>query len=310
MTRDNHLTLLALCRIKGLDWALIAREAQKPTGLDRLLAGDMSEQGPAAAQASVLLRAGVEHLDTHRHETEEQLSKAAAGGAQLTTVLDVDYPQNLRTIPNLPPFLFYRGVLRPDDTRAVAIIGTRKASPEGLRRARKMATLLSSKGVTILSGLARGIDTAAHEATLAAKGRTVAVLGTGILLTYPPENDELAASIVDGGGLVVSQFWPSQHPATYTFPRRNVVMSGMSQGSIVIEASYTSGAKMQARLALEHGRRVFLLRSLVEEHEWARKYQSRQGATVVETAEDVLRQLEEKPVHSPSDDDPQIRMAI
>ena len=107
---------------------------------------------------------------------------------------------------------------------------------------------------------------------------------------YPPENGDLAERMIASGGLVLSQFWPSQHPARYTFPLRNVVMSGLSQGSVVIEASSTSGAKMQARLALEHDRSVFLLRSLVEEHEWARKYVAR-GALPVETVEDVLRHL-------------------
>lgn len=310
MTGDNHLALLALCRIKDLDWALIAREAQKPAGLDRLLAGELSEQGATAAQASLPLCAGLERIDSYRAEAEEQLAKAAERDAQLTTVLDADYPQNLRTIPNLPPFLFYRGVLRPDDTRAVAIIGTRAASEEGLRRARKMATLLVSHDVTVLSGLARGIDTAAHEATLAARGRTVAVLGTGILNVYPPENEDLAARIIDSGGLVLSQFWPAQHPARYTFPRRNVVMSGLSQGSIVIEAAYTSGAKMQARLALEHGRKVFLLRSLVEEHQWARTYQSRRGAFVVDTAEDVLKHLDPQEDIQPPADEPQMRLVL
>lgn len=290
MPTDEQLRLLALCRIRDLDWSFLAREAQRAGGLVRLLAGETTESSAAAGRTVHLLRVHLPSLDTLMAEATAQVEEARAAGAHLVTVLDEDYPSNLRTVFNLPPFLFYRGDLRPNDTLAVAVIGTRNASPEGLRRATKMAGLLASSGVTVLSGLARGIDTVAHEAALAAGGRTVAVLGTGILKMYPPENRDLAERIVASGGLVLSQFWPGQHPARYTFPRRNVVMSGLSQGSVVIEAGSTSGAKMQARLALEHGRRVFLLRSLVEEHEWARTYVAR-GALPVETVEDVLRHL-------------------
>src|SRR5262249_2922311 len=150
----------------------------------------------------------------------------------------------------------------------------------GRRRAARMARLLAANGVTVLSGLARGIDTAAHQAALDAGGRTVAGLGTGIRRIYPPENPELAEQIVERGALV-SQFWPDTPPTTYGFPRRNVTMSGMGQGTVVIEAASTSGAKMQARLALEHGKKVFLVHHLVTEQPWARRYLER-GAVVVQ----------------------------
>jgi len=290
MPSDEQLELLALCRIRDLDWHFVAREAQRAGGLERLLAAETTESSSESAQAAHLLCVHLGSIDTLLAEAASQMAEALAAGAHLVTVLDDDYPSNLRTIFNLPPFLFYQGDLQPDDTLAVAVIGTRNASSEGRRRAGKMASLLAQRGVTVLSGLARGIDTVAHEAALAAGGRTVAVLGTGILKMYPPENGDLAKRIIATGGLVLSQFWPGQHPARYTFPRRNVVMSGLSQGSVVIEASSTSGAKMQARLALEHGRRVFLLQSLVEEHTWARTYVGR-GAIPVETVDDVLRHL-------------------
>ncbi len=145
-------------------------------------------------------------------------------------------------------------------------------------------------GVTVLSGLARGIDTVAHQACLDAGGRTIAVLGSGIRRVYPPENAGLAERIAEHGA-VVSQFWPDTHPTSYTFPRRNVVTSGMSQGTVVIEASATSGAKMQARLAVEHGKQVFLLHSLVTEREWARKYLKRPRVHEVHDVADILRLL-------------------
>jgi DNA processing protein len=152
-----------------------------------------------------------------------------------------------------------------------------------------MARLLAEAGVTVISGLAAGIDTAAHEQMLVQGGRTIAVLGTGILRTYPKENLELAVRIAQSGSLV-SQFWPSQPPTRYTFPRRNVVTSGMGQGTVVIEATRTSGAKMQARLALEHGKQVFLVSRLVMNQSWARKYVER-GAVEVHRVEDVVSRL-------------------
>jgi DNA protecting protein DprA len=182
------------------------------------------------------------------------------------------------------------GTLQPDDAYSVAVVGTRHASPDGLVRAEKLAGRLVAEGVTVLSGLARGIDTAAHEGCLAAGGRTIAVLGSGIRRVYPPENAALARRITASGALV-SQFWPDAPPASHTFPRRNVVMSGMGQGTIVVEASETSGAKMQARLAIEHGKQVFLLASLVADRPWARWYLARPGVVEVSEVRDIIRAL-------------------
>jgi len=221
-----------------------------------------------------------------------------AKGLRLVTVLDEDYPINLRRISNLPPFLFYRGELRRDDAFSVAVVGTRRPTPDGLRRARAIAKNLVRSDVTVLSGLARGIDTAAHESALTAGGRTIAVLGSGILRVYPPENASLAEQIADSGA-VVSQFWPDAPPAAYNFPRRNIVTSGLGQGTVVIEASATSGAKMQARLALEHGKRVFLLASLVHDNAWAASYVKR-GAIVVDNVKDVVHAL--RPVAAVQED--------
>jgi DNA processing protein len=219
-----------------------------------------------------------------------ELEIADGADAGLVTVLDPAYPANLRLIPNLPPFLFYRGDLRDDDVRSVAVVGTRNASETGIHRAASMSRLLAAQDVTVVSGLARGIDTAAHGAALDAGGRTIAVLGTGISRCYPAENRDLAEAVAAGGALV-SQFWPSSPPSRYTFPRRNVVMSGISQGTVVIEATSTSGAKMQARLALEHGKKVFLVSSLVTSQPWAANYVDARGAIEVSDVEDVIARL-------------------
>ncbi len=287
--QQQRLAILALCAVRGANWHVIAREAQKPDGLERLLDGRVTEESSDAKKTGEALADLSSAMAKHLERAEAAVEAANRVSASLVTVLDDDYPANLRLIYNLPPFLFYRGKLRRDDARSVAVVGTRNASVEGLRRASKLARLLAEQKVTVLSGLARGIDTAAHEAALAADGRTIAVLGTGILRTYPAENADLAERIVDRGALV-SQFWPDQAPTSYTFPRRNVVTSGMSQGTVVIEATSTSGAKMQARLALEHGKQVFLLSTLVTAQPWAQKYLAR-GAIEVGDVDAILDRL-------------------
>lgn len=285
-------SLLTLCALrhedKHLDWSLIARESLRPDGIDALLAGEVLETSLAADQARHLLPLMLKERPRAEGRVAEELQLADTVGARLVTVIDDDYPTNLLLIPNLPPFLFVRGNLHFDDARSVAVVGTRKASAIGLARAGRIARELASKGVTVVSGLAAGIDTASHRAALAEGGRTIAVIGTGIIRCYPTENERLAEDIVDAGSAIVSQFWPSTRPAKYTFPRRNVVTSGISQGTVVVEASSTSGAKMQARLALEHGKRVFLLHSLVTDQPWARRYVSERGAVEVEKLTDIL----------------------
>jgi DNA processing protein len=287
---EQQARLLALCMIKGVSWYLIAREAQRPGGLDRLWAGEVVESSPDATKARISIREQARDLESHLEAAYKQAERAAEGGAHLITVVDQQYPATLRLIFNLPPFLFVRGDLLESDLRSVAVVGTRQASEDGLRRARRMSNLLTERQVTVVSGLARGIDTAAHTAALDAGGRTIAVVGTGILRCYPAENRALADRIAKNGA-VVSQFWPDANGATYTFPRRNVTMSGIAQGTVVIEASSTSGAKMQARLALEHGKKVFLLRSLTQAQPWADQYVKTRGALMVEDVDDVVKSL-------------------
>jgi len=291
--RSERVKLLALCRVKGLSWYLIAREARRPDGLQRLSQGHLTESSKEAKAAKdALASVSSETLNEYQDWVERELESAAAEGIRITSVLDDDYPLNLRTIYNLPPFLFYRGSLDAEqDARSVAVVGTREASPEGLSRAKRMARLLSERGITVLSGLALGIDTQAHLATLEAGGRTVSVLGSGLRQIYPKENRDLAERIAETGALV-SQFWLDSKPTTYSFPRRNVTMSGMGQGTVVIEASKTSGAKMQARLAQEHGKKVFLISHLVTQQKWAQSYLKRPRVMEVKDVEDIISQLD------------------
>jgi DNA processing protein len=292
---EEQRRLLTICAIrldgKSIDWSLIAREATKPAGVDRLYEGQITERSDDAVEARPLLRRGLRHLEEPTERVSAELATAEAHGARLITVLDDTYPATLRLVWNLPPFLFVLGDrFRDGDLRSVAIVGTRDATDKGLAAARHLTELLVERDVTVVSGLARGIDTASHTAAVDAGGRTVAVVGTGITKTYPAENRQLAERIT-GHGAVVSQFWPTAGPARWTFPRRNVVMSGIAQGTVVVEASATSGAKMQARVAHEHGKQVFLLHSLVTDQPWARRYVDQGKAVEVTDVEDVAQRL-------------------
>jgi DNA processing protein len=282
----ERAAVLALTTASPRDWhrtAAVIYESGSALGLVDGRFGLMSEEQREYAE-ELLERVKPEYLEAAR----ELIGRVTAQGVRLLTVLDDDYPANLQLVYNRPPFIWVRGDLTPADFRAIAVVGTRQATPDGLRRAARLAHGLAEAHVTVLSGLARGIDTAAHAAALDANGRTVAVVGQGILTpVYPRENQDLADQICERGA-VVSQFWPDAPPRPMNFPMRNVVMSGMAMGTVVVEASSTSGAKMQARLALEHGKRLFLLESLVNSQEWAQRYAARPGVTVVRNLDDVL----------------------
>ncbi len=206
-------------------------------------------------------------------------------------MLDPEYPANLRTVVQRPPFLFVRGTLVPGDWRAVAVVGTRRPSAGAGPRTGALVRSLVEAGFTAVSGLARGIDTEVHRATLAAGGRTLAVLGSGIERMYPPENGALADRVA-GSGALVSQFWPDAVPSRTTFPMRNVVSAGLALATVVVEAPATSGARLQARLALGQGRLVVLLAELLASEEWARGLARRDGVAVVDQPQDLVRLLE------------------
>lgn len=208
---------------------------------------------------------------------------------------DESYPSALAEIADAPPFLFIDGTVECLSMPAVAIVGARKASDDGRRRARRAAHVMVEAGLTVVSGLAVGIDAAAHAATLEAGGRTVAVMGTPIDRRYPAENSPLADRIVGTGGALVSEFPPGTATQPWHFVRRNRTMSGLVLATLVVEASETSGARSQAHAALEQGRLVFLPSSLVDRHDWARALveSGRRGlhAIEVERPEEVVEML-------------------
>jgi DNA processing protein len=270
---SDTAALVALLRGGRRPWQLYAGLVEDAGSavavLERELEGETGQTSLFAADAPSLIERAQAEIDGWQ-----------ALGLRLLTILDAAYPDNLRTVHDRPPLVFVAGRLLPADARAVAVVGTRAASDRGMGMARAIAAHLVATGYTVASGLAAGIDTAAHTGALSAGGRTVAVIGTGLNRCYPPENEPLQGRIATECA-VVSQFWPDAPPSRRTFPMRNAVMSGLSLGTVVVEAGQTSGSRMQARLALAHGRPVFLLRSLVEQHEWAREFARRPGVHVV-----------------------------
>lgn len=254
------------------------------------ITADVLEHGTAVGVLEARLNGddtlfAVDDLEQVIETAAQDIRSWQQDGIGVHAFYEQSYPAQLRDVHELPPVLFTRGEL-VDDRRAVAVVGTRQASERGLEIARRVATALVKNEVAVVSGLAAGIDTAAHVAALAAKGRTVAVLGTGIRQSYPASNAELQRRICSEG-LVVSQFWPDAAPSQKTFPMRNAVMSGYASATVVIEAAWRSGARIQARLALQHGRPVVMPQELME-HDWARDFATRPGVYVVADLGEML----------------------
>jgi len=190
------------------------------------------------------------------HDIDRELSLIEEHGVGILTVFDRGYPANLKQIYDPPPVLYVKGQIDQSDDLAIALVGSRRATLYGLRMAERMASGLGILGVTVVSGLARGIDTAAHKGALSIKTRTIAVLGNGLATVYPPENRKLAQQIVSNGALI-SEFPMQMPPHKANFPRRNRIISGLSKGVVVVEAAKRSGSLITADLALEENREVF-----------------------------------------------------
>ncbi len=236
-----------------------------PSRVRALLAALGSARGVLAAPAGRLVRvegvgrktaAAIRAADADA-EVDRQFRRAEAVGARLVALADDEYPARLREIYDPPPFLWVRGRLTDADARAVAVVGTRKATDAGLRAAERFGAGLAEAGVTVVSGLAYGIDVAAHRAALAAGGRTVAVLGSGVDRIYPSRHGPVVRDILDrDAGAVVSEFPLGTAPDASNFPRRNRIVSGMSVAVLVAEAREAGGALLTAAMALEQNREV------------------------------------------------------
>lgn len=275
--KDERAALVALLRTRphGMRWPEVTT--------DVLEAGSALDVWHRLVPAMLVKAPGKpDALDA----AAEDMERWAEQGNTLVTILDSDYPARLRGIHQAPPILFARGTLIADDS-AVSVVGSRKASDRGLVIATGVARELVSRDVSVIAGLALGIDTAAHRAALAAGGRTVAIIGTGINRTYPPQNADLHAEIA-ARGLLLSQFWPDAPPQKQNFLMRNAAMSGYGLATVVVEAGEHSGARAQARMAVDHGRPVILTDMVLERNEWAQALQHRPGIHIADSLRSLL----------------------
>jgi DNA processing protein len=224
-------------------------------------------------------------------DAELELRIAAEHGIDVLTEADDEYPRPLRQIHDPPGVLFRRGKAIAEDEMAVAIVGTRHATRYGIAQAEQLAGSLARTGFTVVSGLARGIDAAAHRGALAAGGRTIAVLGNGVLVDYPPENGKLAKEVAENG-YVISESPPRMPPLSGAFPQRNRIISGLSLGTIVVEASDKSGSLITARHAYEQGREVFAVPGPIDSRVSRGCHALiRDGAKLVASIDDVLAEF-------------------
>ena len=223
---------------------------------------------------------------------EKELCELPRIGARIIRWTDEEYPVNLRQIADPPPYLYIRGKFSTSDPKIVAVVGARAASDAGRRMAQRLGLELAAKGFTVVSGLARGIDSEAHQGALDGRGSTVAVMGCGIDIIYPPENRKLAEAIVDGGGALISELPVGTPPIADNFPGRNRLISGLCLGVVIVEAAEKSGSLITARMALEQDRQVFAVPgSPLSGRSRGSNRLLKEGARLVECVEDVLEDL-------------------
>ncbi|MCG8451454.1 MAG: DNA-processing protein DprA, partial [Pirellulales bacterium] len=256
--------------------------------------------GPTLAEKIVKAREEV--------DVDAQLELARANNVRILLETHEDYPPLLKEIHDPPSVLFVRGSLLSGDQLAVAIVGTRHASRYGLKQAASLAASLARSGITVISGMARGIDSAVHRAALDAGGRTIAVLASGVLRPYPPENATLAEQIIEQGCLL-SEAAPTMPPMSGMFPQRNRIISGLSLGTIVVEAPERSGALITARHAWEQNREVFAVPGQIDSRTAQGPHRLiRDGAKLVSSVEDVLEELGPMAYETRRDDGTTIRV--
>jgi DNA processing protein len=221
----------------------------------------------------------------------EKYSRQSDDKIEFITYKDPDYPENLKTIYDPPPFLFVKGKLKKEDKKSLAIVGTRRASAYGKGVAEKLASELIQRGVTIVSGLARGIDSIGHISALREKGRTLAIFGSGLDVIYPREHTPLVQRIIRNGA-ILSDFFLGTKPLAENFPKRNRLISGLSLGVIVIEAPRRSGALLTAECALDQGREVFAVPGNIgSKKSEGTNALIKKGAALVTSVDDILNEL-------------------
>jgi DNA protecting protein DprA len=258
------------------------------------IASEVSLRGSAVAVWERLHPAALAGMDEPGGPLDRArslLSSWREADYRLVTILDAAYPLTLRAIHQMPPILFAKGRLLSDEV-GVSVVGSRHATRRGSSIASNVATGLVDRGIAVISGLASGIDAAAHQACIGAGGRPVGVIGTGINRVYPAENRDLHRQVA-ARGLLVSQFLPDAPPQKHTFPMRNATMSGLGRASIIVEAGEHSGSRIQARVGVEHGRPVILTDRVVAATRWGRELRRRPGVYVAGSTADLMGIVED-----------------
>ena len=284
MTGDSGVAAwLSLCLTPGLGASTVRQLLRAFGPPESILSADPAEVAKIAGDCAVPLHSGAVQAQVMR-----ALEWSSQPGCHIVTMADARYPRLLLEIPDPPPLFYARGNIELLSRPALAVVGSRNATAQGLRNAETFSRTFSVGGLTIVSGLALGIDEAAHRGGLAGTGSTIAVLGTGIDVAYPKRNASLFADIASHG-LLLSEYPLGTPPVAHNFPRRNRLISGLSRGCLVIEAALGSGSLITARLAAEQGREVFAIPGSIHSP-LSRGCHSliKQGAKLVEAAEDVL----------------------
>lgn len=288
LSREEELYWLALKLIPGLGTRTSGKLLDRfrtPQAIFRATRSELESAGLSGAVAQSVA-SGCSFEDA-----AAQQEKMAEAGAEVVTLGDPRYPQRLREIFDPPLLLFVRGRVELLQTLMLGVVGTRRPTPYGLAVAERLSGDLTHAGLTIVSGMARGVDTAAHRGTLAANGDTVAVLGCGVDVVYPQENRKLAAEIA-ARGLVVSEFAMGATAFPQNFPIRNRIISGMSVGVLVVEGAQYSGSAITAKLAMDQGREVFAVPgNITSKLSWGPNLLIKQGARLVQDWNDVIVEL-------------------
>ena len=280
---------LALCLTQGLGPTRVKKLVEHFGSPDRVLAASLTELEATGMQAvSAQSIATGKSLDLAQQES----AKAVEIGAKVISLSHAEYPLRLKEIYDPPVVLFVRGDVELLSKPGIAVVGTRHPTPYGSGMAERLSIDLAAHGLVIISGMARGVDTAAHRGALAAKGKTIAVFGTGINVPYPKENTRLADQILAMGGALISEFPIGTFAAPQNFPIRNRIISGMSVGVLVVEAAEYSGTRITSRCALEQNRDVYAVPgNVTNKNAWGPNTLIKQGAKLVATWEDVWEEL-------------------
>lgn len=290
-------TVIAIAGTHGLEWlALSLTPGLGPTKSRKLAEHFGGTEGIFRASLTELEGTGIQAVSAQSlatgksaELTREEMARAAELGVTVVSMDDPSYPPRLREIYDPPLVLYVRGNLEVLTRPGIAMVGTRHPTPYGTGMAERLGCDLAAQGLVILSGMAPGVDTASHRGAISAKGKTLAVFGTGVDLIYPKENSRLSEQILALGGALISEFPLGTFAAPQNFPIRNRIISGMSLGALVVEAAEYSGTRITARCALEQNREVFAVPgNVTNKNSWGPNTLIKQGAKLVATWEDVL----------------------